>query len=51
VRAFLDAYDYHPPQPEIQDVRRVFADAWEKLGGDRDASYLRLLYNDGSARD
>ena len=41
----LEAYDYHPPEPGIQDVRRIFADAWKELGGDPQARYLSLLCN------
>jgi trimethylamine--corrinoid protein Co-methyltransferase len=41
----LRMYDYHPPEPGIQEVRRIFADAWKNLGGDPDASYLPLLCN------
>jgi trimethylamine--corrinoid protein Co-methyltransferase len=41
----LETYDYHPSEPEIQDVRRIFADAWTKLGGDPQARYLSLVCN------
>ena len=41
----LEGYRYHPPQA-IHEVRRIFAEAWGKLGGDPQADYLPLLYND-----
>jgi trimethylamine---corrinoid protein Co-methyltransferase len=42
----LASYNYHPPQVEIGEVRRIFNEAWRKLGGDPHAEYLPLLYND-----
>lgn len=42
----LETYDYRPPEPQIHDVRRVFVDAWKKLGGDLGSSHLSLLNND-----
>jgi trimethylamine:corrinoid methyltransferase-like protein len=42
----LQAYDYHPPEPGIREVRRIFGDAWKTLGGDPDAPYLPSLCND-----
>jgi len=46
LRSRLDRYDYRPPQPAIQEVRRIFAEAWKRLGGDPHAQCLPLLYND-----
>jgi len=46
LRSRLDRYDYRPPQPAIQEVRRIFAEAWKRLGGDPHAQVLPLLYND-----
>lgn len=42
----LAGYRYTPPQTGIASVRKLFADAWKKLGGDPQAEYLALLYND-----
>jgi len=46
VLARLAGYNYHPPADKIAGVRRIFSEAWRKLGGDPNAPYLRLLYND-----
>ena len=42
----LAGYSYHPAEAAIQDVRRIFNQAWTRLGGDPKADYLSALYND-----
>ena len=42
----LSGYNWRPPPQEIQDVRKIFSTAWEKLGGDPKAEILPLLYNE-----
>jgi trimethylamine:corrinoid methyltransferase-like protein len=42
----LSTYNYTPPASAIQDVRKIFSEAWHKLGGDPGADYLRQLVND-----
>jgi trimethylamine:corrinoid methyltransferase-like protein len=39
-------YDYRPQAAQISEVRKIFAKAWQKLGGDPRADYLPLLFND-----
>lgn len=41
----LANYAYKPPA-QIEEVRRIFAEAWRKLGGDPQAECLRVLSND-----
>ncbi|MCS7222203.1 MAG: trimethylamine methyltransferase family protein [Anaerolineae bacterium] len=42
----LASYAYKPPADAICEVRRIFAEAWQKLGGDPDAPYLSMLCNE-----
>jgi trimethylamine:corrinoid methyltransferase-like protein len=42
--ARLAHYDFRPP-PQIEDVRRIYAEAWRKLGGEPDSPILRALCN------
>ncbi|NLE44204.1 MAG: hypothetical protein GX620_05750 [Chloroflexi bacterium] len=46
VLARLAGYSYRPPAREAEDVRRIFADAWQRLGGAPDAPCLPLLRNE-----
>ncbi len=45
VQARLASYSYRPPE-QIEDVRRIFAEAWRRLGGDPQAECLKVLVND-----
>ncbi len=42
----LAGYAFSPPEG-IEQVRRIFSQAWRALGGDPDAGYLPLLENHG----
>lgn len=42
----LNGYDFHPPEDEIRQVRKIFNEAWVKLGGDPQADQLRLMFNE-----
>jgi trimethylamine--corrinoid protein Co-methyltransferase len=42
----LAGYAYKPPPDAIRELRSIFAEAWRKLGGDPDAPYLSMLYNE-----
>jgi trimethylamine--corrinoid protein Co-methyltransferase len=42
----LASYQYRPPAQAIQEVRCIFRRAWQHLGGDPQAEYLPLLYNE-----
>jgi len=44
VQARLAGYAYQPPA-QIEDVRRIFAEAWRRLGGDPQAPCLKVLTN------
>jgi trimethylamine:corrinoid methyltransferase-like protein len=44
VLARLAGYSYTPP-PQVEDVRRVFVDAWRRLGGDPQAECLKAMLN------
>jgi len=41
----LTEYDYSPPNQSIADLRRVFDEAWRRLGGDPDSPVLDILRN------
>jgi trimethylamine--corrinoid protein Co-methyltransferase len=41
----LARYDFTPP-PAIEEVRRIFGEAWRRLGGDPAAPYLERLENE-----
>jgi trimethylamine:corrinoid methyltransferase-like protein len=45
--ARLARYEFKPPADAIREVRRIFAEAWRKLGGDPNAPYLPMLCNEG----
>jgi trimethylamine:corrinoid methyltransferase-like protein len=45
LRSMLTGYTYQPPAA-IEDVRRIFREAWRALGGDTQADYLALLDNE-----
>ena len=45
LRAMLAEYEYRPPAA-IEDVRRIFREAWRALGGDPQAECLSLLTNE-----
>ena len=42
----LDGYSYRPPQDAIAELRRIFHEAWSRLGGDPQAPHLRWLINE-----
>jgi trimethylamine--corrinoid protein Co-methyltransferase len=42
--ARLRGYYFNPP-PEIEDLRRIFREAWDRLGGDPRAPFLEMMYN------
>ncbi|MCJ7738871.1 MAG: trimethylamine methyltransferase family protein [Anaerolineae bacterium] len=41
----LSEYDYSPPSQKIADLRRVFDEAWHRLGGDPKSPVLEILRN------
>jgi trimethylamine:corrinoid methyltransferase-like protein len=45
--AWLSSYKYQPPAGAIEQVRRIFVEAWKALGGDACALDIRSLCNEG----